>query len=211
MNRTVFWRWAFYLGGMIILSFGIGMTIRGERFGIGPWDVFHYGLTETIGLTIGMWSIITGFLIILITALFTRKFPKIGTWINMVVIGTFIDISLLVLPETPTFATSLTSFVLGVIVMGIGVGIYIAPNLGAGPRDSLMLLFMDKLNMSINTARTLMEVLVAIGGWFLGGPVGIGTVLIAFGLGSFVQLAMPYSTKVLKRLIPERDHYLLNE
>ena len=95
--------------------------------------------------------------------------------------------------------------------MGIGVGIYIAPNLGAGPRDSLMLLFMDKLNMSINTARTLMEVLVAIGGWFLGGPVGIGTVLIAFGLGTFVQLAMPYSTKVLKRLIPERDHYLLNE
>lgn len=211
MNKTKWWRWIFYLGGMVILSFGIGMTIRGEYFGIGPWDVLHYGLTETIGLTIGTWSIITGFLLVLLMMIIYRRIPKIGTWINMIVIGVFIDISLLLLPTVSTFAETLTMFVAGVIIMGIGIGIYIAPNMGAGPRDSLMLILMDKLGMSINSARITMEVTVAIAGWLLGGPVGVGTVIIALGLGALVQLALPFSTRLLERLIDPRDIPKLHE
>lgn len=211
MKKTSFWRWTFYLVGMIILSFGIGMTIRGERFGIGPWDVLHYGLTETIGLTIGTWSIITGFFLVLLMIIVYRRIPKIGTWINMVVIGVFIDISLFVLPVPETYQGTLFMFVLGVIVMGIGIGIYIAPNMGAGPRDSLMLILVDKVGMSINGARITMEVTVALFGWLLGGPVGLGTVIIAFGLGALVQLALPTSVRTLKRLIDPRDIHLLEE
>lgn len=211
MNRTARWRWAFYFVGMIILAFGIGMTIRGERFGIGPWDVLHYGLTETLGLTIGTWSIISGFLLILLMIVVYRKLPKIGTWINMVVIGVFIDISLFVLPEVSSFGSSLAMFIVGVIVMGIGIGMYMAPNMGAGPRDSLMLILIDKLGMSINGARTTMEVSVALAGWALGGPVGIGTVLIAFGLGALVQWTLPYNQRLLAARIDEKDVHLLNE
>lgn len=211
MNRTARWRWAFYFVGMIILAFGIGMTIRGERFGIGPWDVLHYGLTETLGLTIGTWSIISGFVLILLMIVVYRKLPKIGTWINMVVIGVFIDISLFVLPEVSSFGSSLAMFIVGVIVMGIGIGMYMAPNMGAGPRDSLMLILIDKLGMSINGARTTMEVSVALAGWALGGPVGIGTVLIAFGLGTLVQWTLPYNKRLLADRIDEKDVHLLNE
>ena len=211
MNRTARWRWAFYFVGMIILAFGIGMTIRGERFGIGPWDVLHYGLTETFGLTIGTWSIISGFVLILLMIVVYRKLPKIGTWINMVVIGVFIDISLFVLPEVSSFGSSLAMFIVGVIVMGIGIGMYMAPNMGAGPRDSLMLILIDQLGMSINGARTTMEVSVALAGWALGGPVGIGTVLIAFGLGALVQWTLPYNQRLLAARIDEKDVHLLNE
>lgn len=211
MNRTARWRWAFYFVGMIILAFGIGMTIRGERFGIGPWDVLHYGLTETFGLTIGTWSIISGFVLILLMIVVYRKLPKIGTWINMVVIGVFIDISLFVLPEVSSFGSSLAMFIVGVIVMGIGIGMYMAPNMGAGPRDSLMLILIDQLGMSINGARTTMEVSVALAGWALGGPVGVGTVFIAFGLGTLVQWTLPYNQHLLAARIDEKDVHLLNE
>ncbi|HEY4566267.1 MAG TPA: YitT family protein [Savagea sp.] len=211
MNRTARWRWAFYFVGMIILAFGIGMTIRGERFGIGPWDVLHYGLTETFGLTIGTWSIISGFVLILLMIVVYRKLPKIGTWINMVVIGVFIDISLFVLPEVSSFGSSLAMFIVGVIVMGIGIGMYMAPNMGAGPRDSLMLILIDQLGMSINGARTTMEVSVALAGWALGGPVGVGTVFIAFGLGTLVQWTLPYNQRLLAARIDEKDVHLLNE
>lgn len=211
MNRTARWRWAFYFVGMIILAFGIGMTIRGERFGIGPWDVLHYGLTETLGLTIGTWSIISGFVLILLMIVVYRKLPKIGTWINMVVIGVFIDISLFVLPEVSSFGSSLAMFIVGVIVMGIGIGMYMAPNMGAGPRDSLMLILIDQLGMSINGARTTMEVSVALAGWALGGPVGVGTVFIAFGLGTLVQWTLPYNQRLLAARIDEKDVHLLNE
>ncbi|MUV05952.1 YitT family protein [Planococcaceae bacterium Storch 2/2-2] len=211
MNRTARWRWAFYFVGMIILAFGIGMTIRGERFGIGPWDVLHYGLTETFGLTIGTWSIISGFVLILLMIVVYRKLPKIGTWINMVVIGVFIDISLFVLPEVSSFGSSLAMFIVGVIVMGIGIGMYMAPNMGAGPRDSLMLILIDQLGMSINGARTTMEVSVALAGWALGGPVGVGTVFIAFGLGTLVQWTLPYNQRLLVARIDEKDVHLLNE
>lgn len=211
MNRTARWRWAFYFVGMIILAFGIGMTIRGERFGIGPWDVLHYGLTETFGLTIGTWSVISGFVLILLMIVVYRKLPKIGTWINMVVIGVFIDISLFVLPEVSSFGSSLAMFIVGVIVMGIGIGMYMAPNMGAGPRDSLMLILIDQLGMSINGARTTMEVSVALAGWALGGPVGVGTVFIAFGLGTLVQWTLPYNQRLLAARIDEKDVHLLNE
>jgi len=102
-------------------------------------------------------------------------------------------------------------FIVGVIVMGIGIGMYMAPNMGAGPRDSLMLILIDQLGMSINGARTTMEVSVALAGWALGGPVGVGTVFIAFGLGTLVQWTLPYNQRLLAARIDEKDVHLLNE
>lgn len=209
MNRTQVWRWLFFTGGLFIVSIGIAFTIRGEMLGIGPWDVFHFGLRETVGLTIGSWSIITGLVIILLTALYLRRWPKIGTWLNMLFLGLFIDLSLLLIPEIHGAFLSILFFVLGVIIMGIGIAMYISPNVGAGPRDSLMLLLVEKLNWSVNMARTFMEVVVALFGWALGGPVGIGTVIIALGLGTFVQKGLPFYQRLLKQLVRPEDQHLI--
>ena len=209
MRKNLLWRWIFFLGGMMMLALGISMTIKGQRLGIGPWDVLHVGLYQNLGLTIGTWGIITGFIIIVTTAAFLKQWPKIGTWLNMVLIGLFIDLFNWLLPEFTTMTGQTIIFLLGVIVMAYGVGIYVSPNMGAGPRDSLMLLFAEKFGISIKKVRTIMEVIVALIGWLLGGPVGIGTVVIALLMGQIVHYALPQSRKLLLKVMGGEEESVL--
>lgn len=209
MKKILLWRWAFFLGGMMLLSLGISMTIKGQRLGIGPWDVLHVGLYQKLGLTIGSWGIITGFIIILTTAYFLKRWPKIGTWLNMVLIGVFIDLFNWLLPEFTTITGQTIIFLLGIIVMAYGVGVYVCPNIGAGPRDSLMLLFSEKFGITIKKARTFMEVIVAVLGWILGGPVGIGTIIIALFMGQIIHYSLPQSRKLLIKVTGVEDDTIL--
>jgi len=190
-------RWSFFLIGLIILGLGVALTIKGQRFGVGSWDVLHIGLSKQFGLTIGSWSIIAGLVIVIISALGMREFPKIGTFINMATVGLFIDFFNWIIPDPTTLQWQLSAFILGIAFMGIGGGVYIAAELGAGPRDSLMLLIVSKTKLSIQVARTFMEVTVAVIGYFLGGPIGVGTVFMALALGPIMQVAISQSVKTL--------------
>lgn len=209
MRKTEMWRWIFYLGGLIIVALGIAMTIKGYKLGIGPWDVFHVGLYKNFGLTIGTWSILTGLAIIGGTAIFLRAWPKIGTWLNMLLLGIFIDIFNWLIPDFESLIAQTIIFVLGVVVMGYGAGIYMSPNIGAGPRDSLMLVFVEKFGGSIKRIRTIIEVVVAAIGWLLGGPVGIGTVIIAFLIGQFVHYTLPQSKALLLKITGQTEEEIL--
>ncbi|SDX66510.1 YczE/YyaS/YitT family protein [Salimicrobium album] len=191
-------RWSFFTIGLIILAFGISLTIQGRALGIGPWDVFHYGLYEQLGLTIGSWSIIAGITIVVATSIFYRQLPKLGTILNMILIGVFIDIFNWMLVEPETLAMQITVFALGTLIMAFGIGIYVAPDLGAGPRDSFMLMLSDVLGWKISTSRNVMEVSVAVLGWLLQGPVGVGTVFIALMLGTMVGYSLPMAKRLLK-------------
>ena len=154
---------------------------------------------KNFGLTIGTWGIITGFIIVISTAAVLKEWPKIGTWLNMLLIGIFIDLFNWLLPDFTTLGAQILIFSAGVIVMGYGVGIYISPNIGAGPRDSLMLVLVKKTGASMKKIRTTLEVIVAIVGWLFGGPIGIGTVLIALFLGQIVHYTLPQCRKVLMK------------
>lgn len=201
MNREKVLRWFFFFVGLLVLSFGISLTIKGKDLGIGPWDVFHYGLFKQLGLTIGTWSIIVGFVILFVTGIGTKSFPKAGAFINMLLIGIFIDLFNFVLPDPQSFMAQAIVFAIGIVVIGYGIGLYVSADLGAGPRDSLMLLVVEKTGWKIQWVRNGMEVLVFFFGWLLGGPVGIGTVIIALGLGSIVGFSLPQSKKLLHFLI----------
>ncbi|MFJ5769453.1 YitT family protein [Psychrobacillus sp. NPDC093180] len=197
MSKECIWRWTFFISGVLLMSLGISLTIKGQRFGISPWDVLHVGLYNHLGLSIGTWAILTGIIIVVATMIGTKKWPPLGTWLNILFIGFFIDLFNWMLPDFKSFAGQSISFLLGLIVMGIGVGVYVSPNIGAGPRDSLMLLIVQKLGWSIKTVRTGIEVIVGIAGWILGGPVGIGTVITALLLGQLVHYTLPMSQKIL--------------
>lgn len=201
MGRAFFYRWLFFISGLIVLAFGFTMIIKADRLGIGPWDVLNVGLFKNFGLTIGTWAILVGLAVVLSTIIFTRKVPQIGTFLNMLLIGVFIDFFYWLLPDGETLAAQIAMFVVGLLIGGYGVGLYVAPRMGAGPRDTLMLLLVEKTGLSISVIRTSMEVSVALIGWMLGGPVGVGTIAVALFTGKIVQISLPQFERLLKRTI----------
>lgn len=205
MQNSILKRWIFFVLGMIILSLGVALTIKGRLFGLAPWDVLHYGLWQTFGLTIGSWAIIVGAVIVLFTAIALKRLPKLGVYINMFTIGIFIDIFNFLLPDVDGWIMHGLIFTAGLFVMAFGIAFYITPNLGAGPRDTLMLFFIEKFNMKLSSARNLMEAFALIGGFLLGGPVFIGTIIIVFLLGRLIEKFLPLTRMMLVKFIGYED------
>jgi uncharacterized protein len=205
MRRSLYYRWLFFLCGLIVMALGFTLTIKGNKLGIGPWDVLHVGLFLNFGLTIGTWSIIAGLSLVVFTAFLTRRIPQIGTFLNMLLVGVFIDIFNFLIPDIETMLGQILVFVLGIILAGIGIGFYVAPKIGAGPRDSLMLFVVEKTGLSISLVRAGLEVGVALAGWLLGGPVGIGTIAVALITGRIVQVSLPWFEKTLKNIIEKKN------
>lgn len=204
MKRETIIRWSFFILGLIVLAFGVALTIKGKDLGIGPWDVFHYGLFLQFGLTIGTWAIIAGFIILLMTSLFTKSLPQIGAVLNMLLLGGFIDFFNYVLPDPESMWMKIAVFIIGVIVIGYGIGLYVAPGLGAGPRDGLMLIIVEKTGWSVKWVRNGTEIIVFLFGWLLGGPVGIGTIFIAFFLGPMIGVSLPQCKALLQTLLEQK-------
>ena len=208
MKRKWVLRWSVFILGLMVLAFGISLTIKGKFLGIGPWDVFHYGLFTKFGFTIGTWSIISGLLLLFISSVFNKAWPQIGSFLNMMLLGVFIDLFNWMLPSIDNLAGATIAFIIGVGLMGYGIGLYVSADLGAGPRDSFMLLIVEKMGWSIPLVRNGIEVIVFLVGWMLGGPVGVGTVLIAFGLGPILGYSIPQCRKLMVYFLDQKDHLI---
>jgi uncharacterized protein len=193
----------------MILGLGVALTIKGQRLGVSSWDVLHIGLFKNMGLSIALWSIIVGIIIIVTASVGLGEFPKPGTLMNMIFVGLFIDLFNWLLPSPHTIPVQYIDFILGIVLMGIGGGVYLSANLGSGPRDSLMLLTVRKFNCSITVARTIMELVVAIAGFLLGGPIGIGTIIMALALSPIIQVSLGYSTTIVEKRISHK--HMVNE
>ncbi|MBM7664693.1 putative membrane protein YczE [Solibacillus kalamii] len=202
MSKKFKWQWGSFFVGMMIMALGITMTIKGNVVGTAPWDVFHIGLYKQIGLTIGSWSILTGLTIIIGTSIYLKRIPKLATFLNMLFIGSFIDLFNWLLPETSIFILELTYFTAGFFVMSIGCALYIAASLGEGPRDTIMMIIASK-GYSVKTGRLVMEVFATGAGWLLGGPVGFGTVILALGTGYVIQPSLFFFKRKLEEIIGE--------
>ncbi|WP_439644339.1 YczE/YyaS/YitT family protein [Halalkalibacter akibai] len=184
----------------MVMSLGIALMIRAELGGA-PWDVLHLGLSFQLGLTVGTWSIIMGVVILLLTTMLTKSLPQIGAFINMLFVGLFIDVFMWLI-STPSYVFfQYIMLGLGIIIIGYGIGIYIAPRCGAGPRDSLMLALQEKTGWKVQYVRGLMEIIVLTFGWLLGGTVFIGTLLFCFGIGSVVGITLPQCQRVFDYII----------
>ncbi len=190
--------------GLMVMALGIAMMIRAELGGA-PWDVLHLGLSIQFGLTVGSWSIIMGALVLGITALLTKSWPQIGAFLNMLFLGIYIDLFLWLLSTPTNMILQYLMLGFGILIIGLGIGIYIAPRCGAGPRDSLMLALQEKTGWKVQYVRVLMEVAVLILGWLMGGTVFIGTVLFCFGIGSIVGVTLPLCQRIFE-LIMERGN-----
>lgn len=200
-NHETLLKWMIYFIGMLIMSFGIVLTIE-ANLGVSAWDVLHIGLYRQLGLTIGSWTIIMGAFILIVASLLTRKWPQVGAFINMVSIGVFIDLFLLIpfLKTPESFVGKLIMLMIGMVVLGYGMGLYISAKCGAGPRDSLMMALVEKTGKSITFIRAWIEIIVLLIGWLLGGPVFIGTFIATVSLGYIAGIMIPFCQQTTDRL-----------
>ncbi|KKB36366.1 YczE/YyaS/YitT family protein [Bacillus thermotolerans] len=181
-----------FIVGLLLMSLGIVLSIRAD-LGATPWDALHVGLYEQFGLTVGTWSVLTGVLILGAASLYLREWPQFGAYLNMLLVGLFIDLFLMMpMIVTPMhFMGKLMMFITGIVVMAYGMAFYLSARLGAGPRDSFMLAVMKKTGWKVSHVRRGMEVIVMIAAWLIGGPIHIGTLLFSVCMGTAVGVSMP--------------------
>jgi uncharacterized membrane protein YczE len=188
-------RWFSYdvlrrLPGLVagVIVFGVGIALMAQAgLGLGPWEAFHQGVGRLTGQEIGTVSVILGVPILLLWWPLGER-PGIGTVLNVVCIGTATNIGIDLLPAAVGLPAQLAMMLAGVVVIGLGSGMYLAADFGAGPRDGLMTGLHHRFGWSIRRARTLVEVTVLALGWLFGGTIGLGTVVFAVGIGPLVQL-----------------------
>jgi uncharacterized membrane protein YczE len=182
------------LPGLLVglTGFGVGIALMARSdLGLGPWEVLHQGLGIQFGVPLGTISILLG-VPILLCWIPLREAPGPGTLINLVLIGlsTNVGLALIPSPATDQLLVRAAEVVGGVVLIGICTGLYLAADLGPGPRDGLMTGLHHRFGWSIAKARTGLEVTVLVAGWLLGGTIGVGTLLFAFGIGPIVQAAL---------------------
>ncbi len=175
-------RWLFYMTGLIVFSYGICISLQMQHLGVHPWDVLNVALFEKLGLSIGSWAIIISVLLIIVSWILDKSYIKLGTFINGVGVGAFVDLFLWIdfLPEASHTWTDMFVMIVGIITMGIGGGLYNSAEVGAGPRDGFMLSISDKLGAPIGRIRIIVESLVLVLGLILGGPVFWFTFIFTF-------------------------------
>lgn len=183
------WAWAVIQFGFFIFGLAIVLMVQ-AGIGLGPWDVFHVGLSKATGLSLGVASQITGLGIIIIAWAAARVKPGWGTVANMIFIGVFIDLIMPHIPHPQGFVAQLAVFIAGTVLLGIATAIYLKAGLGAGPRDGLMLGLSRITGRSVRLVRTVIELSALGAGALMGGQVGLGTVIFAFSVGPVVQASL---------------------
>lgn len=178
--------------GLALYGFSVGLMVR-SNLGLNPWDVFHQGLAERSGLTLGTIIVIVGAAVLLLWVPLRQR-PGIGTISNVFLIGIGTDVALWLIPPVSSAPLAWTMLLLGIFLNGVAGGAYIGAGLGPGPRDGLMTGLVKRTGGSVKIIRTGIEVVVLAAGWLLGGTVGLGTVLYAIAIGPIVHRMLPIFT-----------------
>ena len=183
------------LATFLFLCFGLSLFGIGEGLllvsttGASPWSVLAQGISLHIDYSIGLITFLISLFVIFLWIFLSQK-PGIGTILNAIIIAAMIDICLNYVQTPDSFILKILLAFLAVFLVGLGSGFYLIANLGPGPRDGLMTGLQRKSNFPIALVRAFLEITVVSIGWYLGGIVGIGTLLFAFGVGPAVALGL---------------------
>ena len=174
--------------GFLLCAFSTVLALH-SNLGLSPWDVFHQGLSNVTGMTIGQASIVVGVVIVIATAIAGLEIG-LGTISNMIVVGCFIDLIIYakIIPESNSLFTGILMILGSLVVGALGSYLYIGCEMGCGPRDGLMVALVKRTDKPISLIRLCIESCALFIGWLMGGTVGIGTLVTALGLGFSIQM-----------------------
>ena len=180
--------------GLILFGLGEGLLIVSYT-GASPWSVLAQGISLNVNLSIGAITLLISISVLILWIPLGQKLG-VATILNAIIIALMIDLCIKFVPTPSNYYNQLLLAAVSVITVGIGGGIYLVSNLGAGPRDGLMVGLQIKTNLPIALVRAILEISVVTIGWYLGGIVGIGTLLFAFGIGPCVALGLSLVDKI---------------
>ncbi len=180
--------------GLTLFGLGEGLLIV-SLSGASPWSVLAQGISLNVNYSIGVITFIIS-VIVLIMWIPLKQKPGMGTILNALIIAGMIDLCINFVPSPESYTSQIILAIVAVLTVGIGGGIYLVANLGPGPRDGLMIGLQKVSNLPIATVRAFIEISVVSFGWYLGGTVGIGTLLFAFGIGPAVALGLYLVDKI---------------
>ena len=192
--RPKFSTFFFLCFGLILFGLGEGLLIVSFA-GASPWSVFAQGISLNVNYSIGTITLLISIAVLILWLPLGQK-PGMGTIFNALIIALMIDLCIKFVPTPSTYFYQLILAVISVMMVGIGGGIYLVSNLGAGPRDGLMIGLQKVSNLPIAVVRATLEIAVVSIGWYLGGTVGIGTLLFAFGIGPCVAFGLYLVNKI---------------
>ena len=180
--------------GLTLFGIGEGLLLVSYT-GASPWSVLAQGISNYVDLSIGTITFFISLFVIILWIFLNQK-PGIGTFLNVIIIAVMIDVCLNYVSTPESFELKIFLAIFAVIITGIGSGIYLIANLGPGPRDGLMTGLQKKTNFPVASVRAFLEISVVTIGWYLGGTVGTGTLLFAFGIGPCVALGLYIVDKI---------------
>ena len=183
-SSTIF----FLCFGLMLFGLGEGLLIVSFT-GASPWSVLAQGISLKVNLTIGTITLLVSIAVLILWIPLGQK-PGMGTIFNALIIALMIDLCIKFVPTPSNYIYQLILAVISVITVGIGGGIYLVSNLGAGPRDGLMIGLQKITNLPVAAVRAFLEISVVSIGWYLGGTVGLGTLFFAFGIGPCIALGL---------------------
>jgi uncharacterized membrane protein YczE len=181
-----------------LILFGLGETLLiTANAGVSPWTVLAQGISVKTGYSIGVTTFIVSISVLCLWIPLRQK-PGIGTILNTIIISVVIDVSLPYLPSPQLIVFQILQVIIGVVIVGLGSGFYLIANLGPGSRDGLMTGLQKKTNLPIFLIRAIIEISAVIVGWYLGGVVGIGTIVFALSIGPFVSAGLFFVSRCIK-------------
>ena len=193
-RRDVVERIVQLLVGLFLYGVALGLMVRGG-IGVAPWDVLALGVSGQTGIGYGVVTVLVSVLVLLLW-IPLRQRVGLGTLLNALLVGPSADLALAVIPAPTSIWVGAPMFVAGLLLLAFATGLYIAADFGPGPRDGLMTGLVGRTGWPVWLVRTLIEGSVLLIGFLLGGPVGVGTVLFAFGVGPLIGWFLPWTTRV---------------
>ena len=180
--------------GLILFGLGEGLLIV-SLSGASPWSVLAQGISLNLDYSIGTITLVISIVVLFLWIPLKQK-PGMGTIFNALIIAGMIDLCINYVPSPESYISQISLAIIAVLTVGLGGGIYLVSNLGPGARDGLMIGLQQKTNLPIASVRAFIEISVVSIGWYLGGTVGAGTLLFAFGIGPAVALGLFVVDKV---------------
>lgn len=175
--------------GLFIFSIGVYLTIQ-ANIGLAPWDCLSMGVSARVGYSYGIVHTVISILILIVDILLKEKIGY-GTILDALLVGNYVDLIAWfdLLPTIESVPVSCVMVIIGLFIMGYGQYFYMDAAQGCGPRDSLLIALGKRFPRTpIGVVQTFMVGIALLIGWLLGGPVGMGTIISVFGMGTALQI-----------------------